>query len=97
MIEPNEVIAQRALHAGGIKLLVSIAKPIQDEEDFRCRYSLVGDEGIQKTGYAIGMDAVQALQLAMKKIKVDLASIEEKIGMPFSWLDDEPGVSGFGC
>lgn len=90
-----DIIAQRTLKAGDSKLLVSIAKPMLDEDDYRCAYSLVGG-GIQKDGYALGMDAVQAIQLVMKKIEIDVIAIGKRIGAPFSWLENDPGVSRFG-
>lgn len=92
----SDCIAQRTLKAGDVKLLVSIAKPMLDEGDYRCAYSLVGDGDIQKNGYVLGMDSVQALQLVMKKVEADVIAIGKRIGVPFSWLEDEPGVSGFG-
>jgi len=91
----TDIVAQRILKSGDSKLIVSIAKPVQDEHDFRCVYSLLGDGGIKKTGYVMGMDAVQALQLVMKKIDNDVIAIGKSIGVRFSWLDDEPGISGF--
>ena len=91
-----DIVAQRTLTAGDTKLLVLIAKPVQDEDDYRCAYSLVGDGGIQKDGYVLGMDSVQALQLVMKRIDSDVSVIGQQIGLSFSWLDDELGVSGFG-
>jgi hypothetical protein len=92
---PTDIIAQRILKSGESKLVVSIAKPVRDEHDFRCGYLLLGDGGIEKTGYVIGMDAVQALQLVMKRIDSDLLAIGKSTGVHFSWLDDEPGISRF--
>lgn len=91
----SECVAQRALRSGGIRLVVRIAKPVRDGDDYRCAYSLVGDGGIEKTGYVIGMDAVQAIQLVMKRIDSDLLAIGKSTGVHFSWLDDEPGISRF--
>jgi hypothetical protein len=96
MISFFDCVAQRTLKAGDVKLLVSIAKPVLDKDDYRCAYSLAGDGGIQKDGYVLGMDSVQALQLVMKKIESDVIAIGKQIGIPFTWLEDEPGASGFG-
>jgi hypothetical protein len=95
MTELVDIVAQRTLTSGNIKLVVSIARPVEDDGDFRCAFLLVGDGGIRKTGHAFGMDSVQALQLAMKKVGVDVIAIGKQVGAPFSWLEDEPGVNGF--
>lgn len=77
-------------------ILVTIGKPepVEGEGDYCCRYKIEG-AGKKKTSYAIGLDAVQALQLTMKKIGVDLEAHARKRGIPVSWLGDTPGKTGF--
>jgi hypothetical protein len=41
------------------------------------------------------MDAVQALQLTMKKIGADLAHLAKTQGVQIAWLPDTPGDTGF--
>lgn len=94
MTEIKEPIAQRILRAGDVMIVVTIAKPEEDEGDYRCPYSLNIGKKI-KLSYAMGMDSVQALQLAMKKINADLIAVGNELGTPVSWLDDNPGENGF--
>jgi hypothetical protein len=89
-----DVIATRAFRAGNADLLVRIAKPVEDNGDYRCAYSIAG-EGVEKIGYAMGVDSVQALQLAMRKIDADLGAISRRLDVAVSWLDGPPGKSGF--
>jgi hypothetical protein len=67
--EIGEPIAERKLIMGSDEVVVTIGKPrpFDDDEDYFCPYS-IEHAGQKKVSYAGGMDAVQALQLAMKKI-----------------------------
>lgn len=90
----KEPIAKRTLVAGDAVIVVTIDKPEEDEGDYRCRYSLdIGQKN--KLSYAMGMDSVQALQLAMIKINADLLNIGKELGIPVTWLDDTLGDTGF--
>ncbi|MEM8560947.1 MAG: hypothetical protein AAGF57_01870 [Pseudomonadota bacterium] len=44
--------------------------------------------------YAVGSDAVQAIQLAMKKIGIDLGSLETPSNTPVTWVSDGPCDTG---
>lgn len=94
--EITEVIASRVLKAGDVDVLVLIGKPamFEDGNDYYCPFSI---EGFGKTqiSYAGGSDAVQALQLAMKKIGVELEYLGKKNQISISWLNDMPGETGF--
>ncbi|MCD9033204.1 hypothetical protein LDO32_15870 [Luteimonas sp. Y-2-2-4F] len=94
MHEIKEPIAQRTLKSGDAIIVVTIDKPEEDEGDYRCRYLLDAGQK-KKLSYAIGVDSVQALQLAMKKINADLLAIGKEIGTPVTWLDGTPGDNGF--
>ncbi|WP_152540873.1 DUF6968 family protein [Luteimonas huabeiensis] len=94
MHEIKEPIAQRTLKSGDFIITVNIDKPEADELDYRCWYSInIGQR--KKISYAIGIDSVQALQLAMKKINADLLAIGKETGAPITWLDEAPGENGF--
>lgn len=94
--EIGEPIAERKLTMGADEVVVTIGKPqpFDDNEDYFCPYS-IEHVGQKKVSYAGGMDAVQALQLTMKKIGTDLAYLAKTQGVPIAWLPDTPGDTGF--
>ena len=95
---PN-VIATRDLRirtdSGLATVVVAIGQPEQldDSSDYQCPYQIVGfgDERIRR---AFGVDAIQALQLAMKMIGADLYTSAEARNGQLSWLD-QIGELGF--
>jgi hypothetical protein len=88
--EIQEPIAQRTLATGDLIIVVTIGTPREDEGDYRCWYSLdIGQR--RKLSYAMGADAVQALQLAMLKISTDLLALGKELGVSVTWLDGSPG------
>ena len=93
--EIKHVIAVRKLKAGDEPIVVTIGRPepFEGGDDFYCPYS-IEFLGKKKVSYAGGMDAVQALQLTMKKIGVDLSHLKTPPDKPATWLD-EPGQTGF--
>lgn len=94
--EVAEPIACRLLKCGQETLFVKIGmpQPFEDGDDFYCPYCIEA-AGQTTCSYAAGMDSVQALQLAMKKIGAELRYLAEKRGSPISWVDDTPGDTGF--
>jgi hypothetical protein len=94
--ELGDPIATRTLTMGLEKIVVMIGqpRPSEDGEDYYCSYTIEG-AGQSKKGYAIGVDAVQALQLALRKIDADLIHLAEHFGVPITWLEDAPGITGF--
>lgn len=94
MSEQFESVAHRILRCGDATVCVRIAKPVEDRGDYRCDYVL-DFAGEQLSRSVFGMDSVQALQLALKKIAVDLISVSKRLNAPISWLEDAPGVTGF--
>lgn len=89
-------IAERTLVMDGRDVLVVIGRPQQvgNGSDFRCRYSIRYMEH-ERVSHAYGLDAVQALQLAMKKIGADLTYLAQTENKTISWLSDTPGDTGF--
>ncbi|MEJ0009448.1 MAG: hypothetical protein WDN72_02320 [Alphaproteobacteria bacterium] len=57
----------------GGKVTITIAKPqkFPDSKDYYCCYNIAGI-GNEKIKYAGGVDAIQALELALKQIGTDL-------------------------
>ena len=96
ILEIGESIAERTLVMGAEEVVVTIGKPqpFDDGEDCFCPYS-IEYAGQKKVSYAGGIDAVQALQLSMKKIGNDLAHLAKTQGVPIAWLPDAPGDTGF--
>jgi len=87
-------VAQRTLLAGNTVVAVTINRPEQDEGDYRCRYLLETGQK-KRLGYAMGVDGVQALQLAMARINPDLLAMGEELGVPINWIDNAAGDNGF--
>ena len=94
--EITDPIATRTLTAGSDDVVVTIGKPepFEDGDDYYCPYA-IDCLGKKKLSYAGGVDAVQALQLAMKKIGVDLAYLKTPSNEPVTWMSDSPGDTGF--
>lgn len=96
VVDIGEPIATRLLSAGAERIVVTIGKPrpFEDGNDYYCPFS-IEHAGKRSISYAGGMDAVQALQLAMKKIGMDLEHIGRQRGLQISWVADTPGDTGF--
>lgn len=93
------VIATRTFYLAGEttrEIQVWIGKPCSfpDGRDSYCPYQIRG-LGDAKVRYAAGIDAVQALQLAMLMIASDLGSLNESCGGMLRWAGDETGNLGF--
>jgi hypothetical protein len=102
----GDVIAERRLFVVGhphLKVVVRIGKPRDLEELFKdgkenadmfCPFQFrgVGDERIH---FAAGVDAIQALQLVMKAIPVELNALMKEGGYVFRWLDEGESDLGF--
>jgi hypothetical protein len=89
-------IATRLLQAKNRKITVVIGRPekFPEGEDFYCPYQIVGI-GNERISYAGGLDAVQALQLALMKIGTDLYTSPEAQSKQLSWDGGELGDLGF--
>lgn len=95
----GEIIAERKLNIVGDehrKLIVKIGKPqtFPDSLDYYCPYQIIG-LGKEKIRYAGGIDAVQALILALKMIGADLYTSKESVEGKLRWEGDEKGNLGF--
>jgi hypothetical protein len=92
----RDVIATRQLHLGADSVHVSLGLPIPfpDNLDFYCPYA-ISYRGVTRYGYAGGVDAIQALQLTMVRVGIDLQHLAKSSGLQISWLLDTPGDTGF--
>src|SRR4030081_2369044 len=91
------VIATRELSISvGTTVTVLIGKPekFPDSEDYYCPYQILG-LGNQRVRYAGGIDAVQALELALKMIGTDLYTSKEVQAGELSWPGGKKGDLGF--
>jgi hypothetical protein len=89
-------IATRMLDLDGKQVTVVIGKPekFPDGEDYYCPYQIVGT-GDGQVRYAGGIDAVQALQLALQMIGVDLRTSQDARSGKLSWDAGSRGDLGF--
>ncbi len=81
------IIAIRQLDlADGRKVTITIGKPepFPDDVNYYCPYQIIGIKR-DKVRYAGGVDAVQALQLALKMIGADLETSDEARAGVLSW------------
>lgn len=91
----GEVIAERRLEwAGGGPedgVVVRIGRPVPDPEpgsDWLCPVQIVGMHG-DAVRAAHGVDAVQALVLALWMIDVDLRALQKDAGRALLWLEQD--------
>lgn len=83
----GSVIATRQLDlTTGGKVVVTIGKPekVPDDDSYYCPYQITGIKR-DKVRYAAGIDAVQALQLAIQMIGADLHASEVARTGVLSW------------
>ncbi|SRR5712692_8616580 len=97
----GEVIAQRKFSVlgspeGSAGVSVLLGKPVKlpDAPDFYCPFQIIG-MGSDKIRCAYGIDAFQAIQLAMTAIGAYLNSLNESEGRRLRWDGDESGDLGF--
>ena len=94
----GEIIATRELDIAdsGAKVTVGIGTPknFPDSSDYYCPYEIRG-LGNDKVRYAGGIDAIQALLLALQRVGAELYTSEEcKAGM-LIWAGGQEGNLGF--
>ena len=93
--EHMDVIARRSfqlLDQQITEILLSIERPVADGPDFKCRYE-INWPGNTRRGHAMGVDEVQALQLALRNAGADISHSTYAKDKKLVWL--EPG-KGFG-
>jgi hypothetical protein len=95
----GEIIAVRYLFFEGeteSKITVIIGKPQEypGTSDYYCPIQIKGT-GSEKVEYAVGIDAVQAIQLAFKWAGATLSHLNNTFGGRLRWEGGEPGDFGF--
>jgi hypothetical protein len=93
-LELGRVIAERELVGEKNprrRLIVRLGTPRPDRDDWVCPYQLLGF-GRRAVRGVFGVDAFQALTLALQVIRAELVAIEQ----PLQWTCGLPGDTGFG-
>lgn len=98
----GDIIATRILrlkdeneeHEREIHIRIGKPLPFQDSPDFYCPYQIIG-VGSEKIKYAGGIDAIQAIQLALDRIGAELYNSKEAQSDQLRWEGDEKGDLGF--
>src|SRR5690348_10271957 len=92
---PDDVIARRELclvepDGSESEVIVSIGRPqpFEDFKDYWVPYKISGG-GIDKEFYAGGVDAIQALQLAMVGLGAELYALGRTMGGRLKWNVEE--------
>ena len=78
-------IATRVFTIDGQSVECAFFKPELSEIGFGCRYEIAWPEGL-RSRTVFGVDAVQALVLAMQSAHTDLLVAREKDGRQVAWL-----------
>jgi hypothetical protein len=80
--------AERIYQIDGVEVPCRFFSPVADGNDFRCRYTFeVGSASRSRNAW--GVDAVQALLLAMSAAHADLLMLREQEGKTVHWIGDE--------
>ena len=97
----GEVIAVRTLHLANdpsrlVVVQMGKPQPLPDTlgKGHYCPYRISGP-GVERTFYAAGVDAFQALELGLKMVGADLAALNTKLDGQLRWECDDQGSLGF--
>jgi hypothetical protein len=66
----------------------------KESDDTYCPYQITG-AGDQRVRYAAGVDAFQAIELALKMIGADLSNLNRGLNGRLCWECDQSGGLGF--
>lgn len=93
----DDVIAVREIESieNQKKIIVTVGRPKKypDGVDYYCPYKIIGINR-DNVRYGSGVDAIQALLLAMAMIGADLYGCAEGRSGKFRWIGDETGNLG---
>src|SRR5215468_4845322 len=99
-VELGSVIAERRLRVTGqpeldVRVRIGAPRPCPDDPqtNYYCPYQIAG-LGIGKVRYAGGVDAVQALELAIHILPTELDALRQKYP-GLGWVDAAEGDYGF--
>ncbi|GLQ95250.1 DUF6968 family protein [Dyella acidisoli] len=86
----NSVIAKRTLQAKDgreIEIIFGTPEEFPDGKDFYCPFQVIG-LGDERVRYAGGVDSMQALLLALKKLSYYITSRDEVMNGEVQWLGE---------
>ncbi len=69
----------------GARVVVRFNEPVADQQDFRCDFEIAWRDDIHKS-HAFGIDAVQAILMAMQKAHIDLLASSHAKAEEITWL-----------
>jgi hypothetical protein len=69
---------------------INIHQPVEDEVDWKCEFEIGWPTGVRK-GDAFGVDAVQAVLMAMQGIGVELYTSDAHKSGKLAWLEQGAG------
>lgn len=96
MHEDDVIIASRFLtfrsETGDIKIPINIFAPERDDGAWKCRYEIGWPDDVWKS-YGAGVDSVQALNIALEKIGIELYTSEFHKSERLIW---EKPANGYG-
>jgi hypothetical protein len=99
-VELGSVIAERRLRVTGrpdldVRVRLGMPQPLPGASygDYCCPYQIVG-VGNEKVRYAAGVDAVQALELALHILPTELDALRQEYP-GLGWVDAPDGDYGF--
>ncbi|HMM78994.1 MAG TPA: hypothetical protein PKC65_03115 [Pyrinomonadaceae bacterium] len=100
-IELGETIAERTFRVHDengnetfAKVIFGMPRQMQDSDDVFVPY-LIEALDRKKLWYMVGIDAFQAIQLALRVISSEIFAIENRYNVKFSWDGDDEGGLGF--
>ena len=84
-------VLERRFESAEGEVVCRFYRPRFDGQDFRCDYEIVWPDR-RRASYAMGVDDVQAMLLAMQKAHADLLTSPERAAGGLTWL----GQKGLG-
>lgn len=82
----SQPIAERSFETPDGPVRLQIWPPRPDQADWRCDYAIQGRDGVRH-GYGMGVDAVQALYLALQGAHIALLMSEHGRAGRLTWLE----------
>lgn len=80
------IVAERSFTTATGAVRLRVAAPVADQDDWRCAFSLAWPDR-EDADYAMGVDSLQALHLALQKAHIDLLLSPEGRAGELRWLE----------
>lgn len=76
--------------SGELVVPISIHQPIEEKVDWKCEYEIGWPTGSRKS-YAVGIDSIQSVLLAIQKIGIELYTSDAHKAGKLAWLEEGAG------